>query len=223
VSTALLVCTSIKPGGVPLIARLAHRFDIVIGVDGGAAACLEAGVTPTLIVGDLDSLPAFSLARALDLGVEIRRFPADKDRTDLALALHEARTMGVGRVTVTGMTGGRLDHALGALAALVSAADLSPRICEPDMNGWLLSQAGRQSVRVVGDGTTLSIVPFSPSARVSASGVRWPLQDADISSTDTLGISNVVGNDGALVSVDAGIVYVLSPRTHVAPAEESPV
>jgi thiamine pyrophosphokinase len=217
---ALLVCAVPQPGGVELVARMASEFDIVIGVDAGAATCLRAGVTPTVLVGDFDSLDTDVLDEAVGLGVPVRSYPPDKDRTDIDLAIYEARTMGVTQVCVTAATTERLDHTLGVIAALVGAADLMPYVVEPGLNAWVLSSQGRREVTLRGPGATVSIIAFSPAARVSAVGVRWPLISADISYTATLGISNVVVDDAARVSIEEGVALVLSPVTHVPPACE---
>ena len=219
---ALLVCAAEQPGSRELVADLAPRFDVVIGVDRGGAICFEAGIVPTVLVGDFDSIEAAFLDEAARRKVPIRSYPADKDQTDLALAISEARAFGVAEITVTAATSERLDHTLGVFAALGSAADLVPRIVEPDLNGWLLSDRGRSAVHLQGAGSTVSILAFTPTARVSATGVRWPLEHADISDTDTLGISNVVLGHEAVVTVEQGAAYVLSPRTDAAPAEQSP-
>jgi len=217
---ALLVCAVPQVGGVELVARLAPEFDLVIGVDAGGEVCLKAGVTPTLLVGDFDSIDMAALDEAVGLGVPVRSYPPDKDRTDVDLAISEARTLGATHICVTAATAERLDHTLGVVAALAGARDLMPRLAEPDLNGWVLSPEGRCAVSLRGIGATVSIVPFTPTARVSARGVRWPLESADISYTATVGISNVIRTDDACVSIEAGVALVLSPRTHVPPAIE---
>jgi thiamine pyrophosphokinase len=217
---ALLVCAAVRPGSRELVAELAPSFDVVIGVDGGGSLCLDAGIVPTMLVGDFDSIEAEFLTKAVACGVTIRRFPADKDRTDLVLAIEQARELGVDRIAVTAATSARLDHTLGVLAALAGAADLQPQIVEPGLNGWVLSREGRCSVTLQGPGATVSVVPHTASARVSASGVRWPLEHADISDTETLGISNVVLGSSAVITVGEGVAFVLSPRTDAAPAHE---
>ena len=219
---ALLVCAAAQPGSRDLVAAIAPGFDVIIGVDGGGALCLDAGIVPTMLVGDFDSIETELLDRAVASGVPLRSYPRDKDSTDLELAIGEARGLGATEITVTAATTGRLDHTLGVLAALAAAADLAPRIAEPDLNGWLLSPGGRPAVHVRGIGATLSIVPFTASARISAAGVRWPLEYADILHTGAAAISNVVLEAEAVVTVEEGVAYVLSPRTDVAPAEESP-
>jgi uncharacterized membrane-anchored protein len=79
---------------------------VLIGVDGGADALVEAGYTPDMIVGDMDSVSddvmrcgaelvvhaypdgrAPGMARAHELGVEAITFPAAATSEDLALLL----------------------------------------------------------------------------------------------------------------------------------------
>ena len=220
-SRALLVCAVPQARGIELVRDIAGEFDVVIGVDAGGAVCLRAGVTPMLVVGDFDSIDAAALDEVARMGVPIRSYPTDKDRTDIDLAIGEARDLGATEIAVTAATAERLDHTLGVVAALAGAGDLSPRLLEPDLNGWILSSAGHAAVTLDGIGATVSVLALTPSARVSARGVRWPLELADISSVSTMGISNVVSVNGAMISVDAGIALVLSPRTDVAPAVES--
>ncbi len=83
---------------------------VLIGVDGGADALLEAGLTPHLIVGDMDSVSdkaltcgaevvvhayadgrAPGLARVQDLGIEAVLFPAAGTSEDVALLLADEK------------------------------------------------------------------------------------------------------------------------------------
>lgn len=219
---ALLVCAARVTGSCTLVARLAPHADIVIAVDGGGAICLEGGVTPDAMVGDLDSARSETVDELLARGVPIYRYPAEKDATDLELAIGEARRQGAGEIVVTAATGGRLDHTLGTLAALAAAADLRPEIAEPDLSGWLLSRSGRQELALNGLGATVSLIPWGGIALVSARGVRWPLNRADLSPEATLGVSNIVSSaQGATFSVHQGTVFVLSVREGLPPATKT--
>ncbi len=83
---------------------------VLIGVDGGADALREAGYTPDLIVGDMDSVSddvlrcgaevvvhaypdgrAPGLERVQDLGVETRTFPAAGTSEDIAILLADEK------------------------------------------------------------------------------------------------------------------------------------
>ncbi|MFI5262208.1 MAG: hypothetical protein ACHQZR_06625, partial [Candidatus Limnocylindrales bacterium] len=80
----------IGDGHVPLRATLDRAWpgwsdgiSWVVGADGGAARAATLGLTPDLVVGDLDSLPATDVARLTAAGVPIRPYPAEKDASDL--------------------------------------------------------------------------------------------------------------------------------------------
>src|SRR6185503_9484974 len=83
---------------------------VLIGVDGGADALVEAGYTPDMIVGDMDSVSddvlrcgaevvvhaypdgrAPGLARVQRLGVEAVTFPAAATSEDIALLLADEK------------------------------------------------------------------------------------------------------------------------------------
>lgn len=219
---ALLVCAARVDGSSGLVSKLAPNADLVIAVDGGGLVCLEGGVTPDALIGDLDSSDSETVDRLLALGVPVHRFPAEKDSTDLELAIGEARAQGADEIVVTAATSGRLDHTLAVLAALAAAADLRPRIVEPDLSAWLLARSGRRELTLVGVGTTASLIPWGGIALVSARGVRWPLDHGEIGPESTLGVSNVIiSRDGATFSLHQGVALVLSVRGALPPAVNS--
>jgi len=210
---ALLVAAAPVPGSADLVAELASRSDLVIAVDGGGAVCLDAGVTPDLVLGDFDSLSSEALAVLTDRGVRTVMFPSRKDHTDLELALDRARQSGATEVAVTCATSGRLDHTLAAMGALAANADLRPELVEPDVTGWVLSARGRSSLLLSGRGATISLLALAGPAIVSASGVEWPLEHVELLPGSGLGVSNViVAPAGAAIGIHAGTVLVLAPH-----------
>ena len=219
---ALLVGAARVTGSSTLVSRLAPNHDLVIAVDGGVSICLEAGVTPDVLVGDLDSADPATVDALLQRGVPIQRYPAEKDSTDLELAIAEARRQGVREIVVTAATSGRLDHTLATLSALAAAANLKPSIIEPDLAGWLLSREGRRELGLSGVGTTVSLIPWGGIALVSARGVHWPLNRAELGPETTLGVSNVISaSTGATIESHQGVVFVLSVRDTLPPATRS--
>src|SRR5215211_2405352 len=62
--------------------------DVVIAADGGVVLADKLGMTPTLIIGDVDSSPSALVVKYEQLGVEVRRFDHNtKWNTDTELAL----------------------------------------------------------------------------------------------------------------------------------------
>src|SRR4029079_6306556 len=101
----------------------ANGVDAVVAADGGLAAADALGLTPTVIVGDMDSAHAARVAAGGAEGVPVIRTTSDKDESDTELAVLEAVRLGATRITVLGALGGpRLDHGLA--------------------NGWLLGPRG---------------------------------------------------------------------------------
>ena len=101
---ALLVAAAPVAGSVALVAELAPQHDLVIAVDGGGRVCLDAHVTPDLVVGDFDSLDTAVLEELRDAGARVLAFPAEKDATDLELGLAAARDAGADELTVTAVS-----------------------------------------------------------------------------------------------------------------------
>ena len=59
----------------------------MLACDAGCGICMQAGVRIDLVVGDFDSVTDEALDYARACGAEFLTFPADKDETDLELAL----------------------------------------------------------------------------------------------------------------------------------------
>ena len=106
-SLVVVVATGATPVAVP-------DGTFVIAADGGA----DAGLRVDLAVGDFDSVSASGLAAA----GAVERQQAEKDATDLELALDAALRHGASRVLVLASATGRLDHLLGSLLLLASSA-----------------------------------------------------------------------------------------------------
>lgn len=79
--------------------------DFILCADGGFRHALRLGVTPDMIIGDLDS----GIESYPD-EIRHRIFPAEKDKTDTNLCLDFAIENGYDDVLLLGGFGGRRDH-----------------------------------------------------------------------------------------------------------------
>lgn len=184
--------------------------DITIAADGGVIHCRAVGIWPDVLVGDLDSAPAELVKQAQRSGVHTIEHPADKDETDLDLALAHAVGAGATEVTIIAAFGGRLDHELATIGLIAGPALSQARVSATD---------GRRQMWVVRDqlqlsldaDTTVSLLPWGGEATgVSVSGVKWPLTEATLPLGSTLGVSNVAVDPDQLVTILAGTLLVIS-------------
>ena len=194
--------------------------DVVIAADSGWYEARCVGVVPDELLGDLDSVLDEDVAEAERLGVEVHRFPTDKDATDLELALDRALAHGVERIVVVGPGGGRLDHQLGELLLLASAKYAHVTI-EARLGGSIVHPVRGTPRRITGPpGSTVSIVPIAGPATVTTTGLRWPLAGERLDPGSTRGISNELEQDSATVCAGHGVVLVVVPEHDLGPAEQ---
>jgi thiamine pyrophosphokinase len=212
--TAVVVIT----GAAPLDARAAATVPaeaVVIAADGGLDHALAAGLVPSLLIGDLDSISTTGLewARA---HAEIIEYPTEKGATDTELAVAHAATLEPDcLVLLAGQAEReRLDHLVTTLGVLGT----------PELAGIGALEAwwGRDRLHVVhgpgkveldlASGVTFSVLAMhGPCHGVTVEGARWPLVDYPLAPLVGLGMSNVADARPVSVSVTTGIVTVVVP------------
>jgi thiamine pyrophosphokinase len=166
---------------------------------------------PKAVIGDADSAGK-DWQWAQDEGARILRYPADKDETDLALALRCLKKQkDCGSLVVTGVFGGRLDHAFSALFALsVYGRSCGVPLVAADQYETLIfaGRAAKIGVRFFGKPEVISLLPMSGAARATLVGCRWELKDGLLRQSRPYAVSNRLqeGEDSLLFSVSAGRV-----------------
>jgi thiamine pyrophosphokinase len=188
------------------------RDAYVIAADSGLEHVRALGRHADLVVGDFDSVHPATLDAARAAGSRVDRHPADKDATDLELALRAAQRHGADRVTIVGAGGGRLDHFLANVLLLA----------HPDWAGFALQayvgdahvQVVRRAVELRGAvGSLVTLLPVGGAARgVRTAGLRWPLADEDLRLGSTRGASNEMTSTVATVTVRDGVLLAVQPH-----------
>jgi thiamine pyrophosphokinase len=191
--------------------KLVRDADLLVAADGGANWLESLGLTPHLVVGDLDSLDEATVARLTLLGARVERHAPDKDASDTELAVEAAMRAGVDRVVVLGAFGGsRLDHELANVLLLA----------DPAMGADVRLQRGSTLVRAIngpgsltlegGVGATVTLLPIGAGAGgVTTRGLRYALEDEPLMVGRSRGLSNLVTDKPATVSLTAGTLLVI--------------
>lgn len=188
------------------------RPEIVIAADSGLHAVIRRGWTPDLIVGDLDSAQPDAVTAAVVAGATVERAAIDKDETDLELALAAAISRGATDVRVIVRGDGRLDHQLANLVSMaapsLSSAVVSASVGEHEL--WVVRGERQLDLE---PGRHLALLPIGGSARVTSSGVAFPLDAETLSPFAGRGIANEVIASPVRLLVDDGVVLVVSSPT----------
>ena len=169
----------------------------LIAADAGADRLADIGLTPSLIVGDGDSL------RGAFPGVPRQTFPARKDFTDGAAALGLALEQCDGSVWLLGALGGRPDHQLANLLLPLSCA--APERVVLAGGDWQGRYLGPGAHRIAGRcGDTVSLLPLSRVSGLTLIGFEYPLQDHTAQPGDSRTVSNVLAKAEARITLEQG-------------------
>ena len=204
-------------GGDPAVAHHKHFLPDdadVIAADSGVHAAEVLGLPVDCIVGDFDSADPAVVDAHAQRGATVERHPAEKDATDLELALDAAHRRGAERVVIVGGAGGRLDHLLGTVLLLGSARYAGLQIDALVGDARLTVVRGGEPATAI-DGTpgeTLTLLPLGGDAcGITTSGLQYPLDNEDLPAGTTRGVSNIVQSESASVRLEQGTVLVVRP------------
>lgn len=197
------------------IARWLDGGATLICADGGARVALALGLAPAHVIGDFDSLSEADLDALARRGTQLHRYPARKDETDLELALlFAARLVPEGEpaeIVVLGARGGRLDHELANMLLLAMPALKRARVSlAHGLERVFLIDARDQPAELTLRGTpgdTVSLLPFGGDAHgICTAGLEYPLRDEPLFVGPARGVSNVMLEATATVSVRQGML-----------------
>jgi len=183
----------------------------VIAADSGLERAREWGLEVTIAVGDFDSASARTVRAAEATGTRIERHPAEKDATDLELALDAALTLDPKRILVLAVAGTRLDH-LFSLFQLLGALRYAGVELDADI--------GRARLHVIRGARALSGQPgellslfalHGPAEGVRTEGLAYPLDAETLEPGSTRGVSNVFSADTARIRVEHGVLLAVRP------------
>ncbi|MDQ2902354.1 MAG: thiamine diphosphokinase [Chloroflexota bacterium] len=186
------------------------QADMYIAADSGAATALRCGCTPAAVVGDMDSL-ASQVAQELSAqGCQLVQAPVEKDETDTELAVQFAITQGASKITLLGGLGGaRFDHMVANVLLLAGYQSVPLYIVDGPAVGWLLGGPGRSVIHGHA-GDLLSVLPLSSEASgIRTAGLYYPLHGETLRLGIPRGLSNVLTQEQAEVSLESGRLLII--------------
>ena len=182
--------------------------ETIIAADGGANHLYALGRLPDLVVGDLDSVTGETRAWLRGGEVAEWRAEAEKDETDLELALMAATRL-EGEINIIGALGGRLDQQIANILLLTHPdwIDRPIKLLAPHQTAWVFIDATSVSGEI---GDTVSLIPLAGDTHVdSATGLKWKLEDSILRFGPARGVSNELTAPYATVKLRNGVVLFI--------------
>ena len=198
---------TVQPGSA--VDTALARADMVIAADNGAVTSLRHGYTPTIVVGDFDSLsiPRTELEAK---GCRLISAAVEKNETDTELAVQTAIEQGANEITLLGAIGGaRFDHTIANVLLLAGVETVPLRIVDGPMTCWLLRGPG--STAIMGyKHDLLSLFPLTTDATgIRTTGLYYPLHDETLFFGRPRGVSNALIQEEAEVTLEHGMLLII--------------
>lgn len=184
--------------------------DFVIAADGGYEQKL--GCEPDAVIGDFDSLGYVPDAE------NVQVYPKQKDDTDMMLAVKLGLSKGYRKFVLLGGIGGRLDHTLANIQTLAylhaQGAEGVLRSEKADIY-FVGSDGGKAGKIGFGQETEgiFSVFSYGEKAeQVSICGAEYEIENAQLSDSFPLGVSNSFVGKEVTISVGEGRLLVVHEK-----------
>lgn len=204
-------------GGAPIATwpSIEKKYDFYIGVDRGGWSLIESGFPLDLALGDFDSLTSeereFVFSKARDKKIS----PAEKDDTDMQLALVAALTKDASaKITIVGATGGRIDHFLANIGLVFEPR--FQKFCEQIQimdcqNTVIFLLPGRHQLNREEKKKYVGIACLTAVKGLTIEGCKYPLANHDVSHPYVFA-SNEFLEERATVSFTEGMIAVIHSK-----------
>ena len=192
-----------------------NTYDVLMAADSGMDFLYRNDLTPDIIAGDFDSVASESLAKFSKMKeVEIISLNPIKDDTDTEFVIREAIRRGATEISILGATGSRLDHVLANVHLLGIGLEKGVSIQLIDANNRVRMISSDLQIRKDEQfGAFVSILPIGGDAHgVTLEGMKYPLEEATVTTFSSLGVSNEIKDETAKISVKSGILLVIESR-----------
>ena len=182
------------------------KFEYVICADGGLEKTEYLNLTPNIIIGDLDSVNLNVLKRYEQ--TEIVKYPAEKNFTDMELAIEHAVCKGYDEIILIGATGSRLDHSIANILLIEAYHKKSVKIKILDNNNLVQIVTDKMEIQYKKN-YFVSIIPLTDMIEgITLEGFKYPLDDVDVQRGSTLCISNQIVKEKGIISFRKGNALV---------------
>ncbi len=191
------------------------KFENIIAVDNGLKILNEINIKPNHIVGDFDTVKSEILdLYKEDTSIKIHKFNPIKDNTDTDIAIRLAVEFKSDEIIILGAIGTRVDHLLGNIHVLKYALDSNIKCKIIDENNEI-QLIDKTTIIKKKDITKkyISLIPLTEKVEhINLKGFKYELKNGTLAMGSSLGISNEISKEEAIIEFDNGILIMINSK-----------
>lgn len=181
--------------------------DIVIAADAGLRYLEQACIGADLIIGDFDSL------QHIPRHPNVSKLEAEKDDTDMLAAIREGMELGYERFHIYCGMGGRIDHTLANLQLMAFLSQSGKRGFLFDKTNVVTAITNQAlAFREIASGVISIFSCTGKSTGVTLQGLKYQLDNAVLTNTFPLGVSNEFTGRKSTITVKNGTLLIVMPQ-----------
>ncbi|MBS4033829.1 MAG: thiamine diphosphokinase [Ignavibacterium sp.] len=195
-----------KPPRKQIIAYLLSKgYSTLICADGGANHARKMNLVPDYIIGDLDSISANTL-KYYQAKSDIIKLSRQND-TDVEKAIKLAISKKFDEAILLGVTGDRLDHTLCNIGIILKYYEKIK--CKIIAENSILIPLSKLNILKSIPGETISLYGFNKKTKITAAGLKYPLDKTSLPFGERESTSNVSNSDTLKISIKGGIIFLI--------------
>ena len=181
-------------------------FTDIIGVDSGAMHLFNRSITPTTVLGDLDSIESSLLKKIKTMDIELINYETDKDKTDFELSLNNIDNPNEKNIYLIGGEGGEIDH-LFSIFSLIINYEFAENLT------WFYKDKTiifKTNVSIKMElGSNFSIIPITQLESLTIIGAKWDVNKIDVKPGSTKTLRNISISDEVKINCEDGLFSVI--------------
>lgn len=186
-------------------ASLLRDGDMIVAADSGYDHVRHMGLTPDVVIGDMDSVKNEPVA------AQIIRLNVMKDDTDTEAAVSAAVERGADELLILGAIGSRADHSLANILLLKKLDDMGVKACIANEHNEIYFM--RDTITLSGKcGDLVSVLPLCELIGVTNTGLLYALSGETLHFGAARGVSNVMTQSECTISALSGCAIVTKSR-----------
>ena len=181
-------------------------FTQIIGVDNGAMHLFNRSLTPTTVLGDLDSIESSLLKKIKIMDIDLINYETDKDKTDFELSLNNIDNPKEKNIYLIGGEGGEVDH-LFSIFSLIINYEFAENLTWFYKDKTIIFKANVSIKMELG--SNFSIIPITQLESLTITGAKWDVNKIDVKPGSTKTLRNISISDEVTINCEDGLFSVI--------------